>query len=118
MTVTEVSHPLAQHKLGLLRDERTSTADFRRIGGWELAPEPKTTFDNLAAFLLRAEDAWGPWSNSANGRTVIAGGGSNRIWEFTLPTGETIAGRFGVTPSGDVVHISVYPYRRGDLTAW
>ena len=31
MTVTEVSHPLAQHKLGLLRDERTSTADFRRL---------------------------------------------------------------------------------------
>ena len=29
--VTEVSHPLAQHKLGLLRDERTSTADFRRL---------------------------------------------------------------------------------------
>ena len=24
-------HPLAQHKLGLLRDERTSTADFRRL---------------------------------------------------------------------------------------
>jgi uracil phosphoribosyltransferase len=31
MSVTEVSHPLAQHKLGLLRDERTSTADFRRL---------------------------------------------------------------------------------------
>ncbi len=31
MTVTEVRHPLAQHKLGLLRDESTSTADFRRI---------------------------------------------------------------------------------------
>ena len=31
MNVTEVSHPLAQHKLGLLRDEHTSTADFRRL---------------------------------------------------------------------------------------
>ena len=31
MSVTEVAHPLAQHKLGLLRDERTSTADFRRL---------------------------------------------------------------------------------------
>jgi uracil phosphoribosyltransferase len=31
MTVTEVAHPLALHKLGLLRDERTSTADFRRL---------------------------------------------------------------------------------------
>jgi uracil phosphoribosyltransferase len=31
MTVTEVSHPLVQHKLGLLRDESTSTADFRRL---------------------------------------------------------------------------------------
>jgi uracil phosphoribosyltransferase len=31
MTVTEVTHPLVQHKLGLLRDERTSTADFRRL---------------------------------------------------------------------------------------
>jgi uracil phosphoribosyltransferase len=31
MSVTEVGHPLAQHKLGLLRDESTSTADFRRI---------------------------------------------------------------------------------------
>jgi len=31
MTVTEVSHPLAQHKLGLLRDERTSTAHFRLL---------------------------------------------------------------------------------------
>ena len=31
MTVTEVSHPLALHKLGLLRDEHTSTADFRRL---------------------------------------------------------------------------------------
>ncbi len=31
MTVTEVSHPLALHKLGLLRDQSTSTADFRRL---------------------------------------------------------------------------------------
>ena len=31
MTVTEVSHPLALHKLGLLRDASTSTADFRRL---------------------------------------------------------------------------------------
>jgi uracil phosphoribosyltransferase len=31
MSVVEVTHPLAQHKLGLLRDERTSTADFRRL---------------------------------------------------------------------------------------
>ena len=31
MTVTEVTHPLAQHKLGLLRDRTTSTADFRRL---------------------------------------------------------------------------------------
>ena len=31
MTVTEVSHPLALHKLGLLRDAHTSTADFRRL---------------------------------------------------------------------------------------
>ena len=29
--VTEVSHPLVQHKLGLLRDESTSTADFRQL---------------------------------------------------------------------------------------
>jgi uracil phosphoribosyltransferase len=31
VTVTEVSHPLVQHKLGLLRDESTSTADFRQL---------------------------------------------------------------------------------------
>ncbi len=31
MTVTEVTHPLARHKLGLLRDMHTSTADFRRL---------------------------------------------------------------------------------------
>jgi uracil phosphoribosyltransferase len=31
MTVTEVSHPLALHKLGLLRDASTSTADFRHL---------------------------------------------------------------------------------------
>lgn len=31
MMVTEVKHPLAQHKLGLLRDRHTSTADFRRL---------------------------------------------------------------------------------------
>jgi uracil phosphoribosyltransferase len=31
VSVTEVTHPLAQHKLGLLRDESTSTADFRRL---------------------------------------------------------------------------------------
>jgi len=31
MTVTEVTHPLAQHKLGLLRDVNTGTADFRRL---------------------------------------------------------------------------------------
>lgn len=31
MSVAEVQHPLVQHKLGLLRDERTSTADFRRL---------------------------------------------------------------------------------------
>jgi uracil phosphoribosyltransferase len=29
--VTEVRHPLARHKLGLLRDRSTSTADFRRL---------------------------------------------------------------------------------------
>jgi uracil phosphoribosyltransferase len=29
--VTEVEHPLARHKLGLLRDRSTSTADFRRL---------------------------------------------------------------------------------------
>jgi uracil phosphoribosyltransferase len=29
--VTEVRHPLVQHKLSLLRDKRTSTADFRRL---------------------------------------------------------------------------------------
>ncbi len=31
MSVIEVGHPLAQHKLGLLRDVNTSTADFRRL---------------------------------------------------------------------------------------
>ncbi len=30
-SVTEVEHPLARHKLGLLRDRSTSTADFRRL---------------------------------------------------------------------------------------
>jgi uracil phosphoribosyltransferase len=29
--VTEVTHPLARHKLGLLRETTTSTADFRRL---------------------------------------------------------------------------------------
>jgi uracil phosphoribosyltransferase len=29
--VTEVTHPLARHKLGLLRDRTTSTADFRAL---------------------------------------------------------------------------------------
>ncbi len=29
--VTEVMHPLARHKLGLLREHSTSTADFRRL---------------------------------------------------------------------------------------
>jgi uracil phosphoribosyltransferase len=29
--VTEVMHPLARHKLGLLRERSTSTADFRRL---------------------------------------------------------------------------------------
>jgi uracil phosphoribosyltransferase len=29
--VTEVRHPLVQHKLSLLRDKHTSTADFRRL---------------------------------------------------------------------------------------
>jgi uracil phosphoribosyltransferase len=31
VSVTEVTHPLVQHKLGLLRDRDTSTADFRRL---------------------------------------------------------------------------------------
>jgi uracil phosphoribosyltransferase len=31
VSVTEVQHPLVQHKLGLLRDQSTSTADFRRL---------------------------------------------------------------------------------------
>jgi uracil phosphoribosyltransferase len=31
VTVAEVKHPLVQHKLGLMRDRRTSTADFRRL---------------------------------------------------------------------------------------
>ena len=31
MTVTEVRHPLVQHKLGLLRDVSTSTEMFRRL---------------------------------------------------------------------------------------
>ena len=29
--VTEVRHPLARHKLGLLREKTTNTADFRRL---------------------------------------------------------------------------------------
>ncbi|MCC6782719.1 MAG: uracil phosphoribosyltransferase [Planctomycetes bacterium] len=29
--VTEVRHPLVQHKLGLLRDTKTTTADFRHL---------------------------------------------------------------------------------------
>jgi len=29
--VTEVRHPLARHKLGLLREKATNTADFRRL---------------------------------------------------------------------------------------
>jgi uracil phosphoribosyltransferase len=29
--VTEVTHPLVRHKLGLLRDRSTSTGDFRRV---------------------------------------------------------------------------------------
>jgi uracil phosphoribosyltransferase len=29
--LTEVTHPLVQHKLSLLREKRTSTADFRRL---------------------------------------------------------------------------------------
>ena len=35
-TVTEVTHPLVQHKLGLLRDRNTTTRDFRLLAG-ELA---------------------------------------------------------------------------------
>jgi len=31
VSVVEVRHPLIQHKLGLLRDRETSTADFRRL---------------------------------------------------------------------------------------
>ena len=31
LNVTEVTHPLARHKLGLLRERSTSTADFRRL---------------------------------------------------------------------------------------
>ena len=31
MSVTEVKHPLVRHKLGLLRDRHTNTADFRRL---------------------------------------------------------------------------------------
>ena len=31
--LTVVEHPLVQHKLSLLRDRRTPTADFRRLTG-------------------------------------------------------------------------------------
>jgi uracil phosphoribosyltransferase len=31
LNVTEVEHPLVRHKLGLLRERTTSTADFRRL---------------------------------------------------------------------------------------
>ena len=31
MTVTEVTHPLVRHKLGLLRDVNTDTEMFRRL---------------------------------------------------------------------------------------
>jgi uracil phosphoribosyltransferase len=31
VSVTEVTHPLVRHKLGLLRDRDTSTGDFRRL---------------------------------------------------------------------------------------
>jgi uracil phosphoribosyltransferase len=31
VTVTEVTHPLVRHKLGLLRDRDTNTGDFRRL---------------------------------------------------------------------------------------
>jgi hypothetical protein len=84
------------------------------IGGWLLAPEAKTTFNNLASFLPEAQAAWSAWQ-AAN---PLPAAGTNQFWQMAAPGGQQIAGYFNVTGAGTIEMISVFPYRTGGLASW
>jgi hypothetical protein len=84
------------------------------VGGWVLAPEAKTTFNNLPDFLIEAQAAWSAWQ-AVN---PLPAAGTNQFWQMVAPGGQQIAGYFNVTGSGTIEMISVFPYRTGGLTSW
>jgi hypothetical protein len=85
------------------------------FGGWVLAADAKTTFNNLPGFMTEAQAAWDVW-RAAN---PLPAGGSNQFWHAAPGAGrQEIGGYFNVTASGTVESITVFPYRTGGLGAW
>jgi hypothetical protein len=82
------------------------------VGKWELRNLPKTTFDNLPAFLAEAEGAWAAW-RAANPTAA----GANVQWRQASPGGQMIEGWVDLTVT-PIRMRSVYPYRVGGLGAW
>jgi hypothetical protein len=100
------------------RPTTTGSAAGTNLGGWILATEPKTTFDNLPAFLAEADAAWAAW-RSAN---AVPTSGNNHSWRMAAGSGrQEIGGYFNIVIVNGVPtpeFISIYPYRSGGLASW
>lgn len=95
------------------RPTTPGSAAGTNLGGWELAGDPKTTFNSLVPFLTESQAAWDAW-RTAN----PTASGPNVQWQSAAgPGGQTIGGF--VDLSGPTVDMrTVYPVRTGGLTSW
>lgn len=84
-----------------------------RHGGWELAPEPKTTFSDTNAFLQHANAQWGAFI-AARGMAPD----NNLHWVQPVSGGLAVAGRVAIDAAGNITHRTVYPHRTGGLASW
>ena len=82
------------------------------IGGWRLAADPKTTFNDLALFLNEAEGAWNTWKTKNP-----TASGPNVKWSETGPGGQMIEGYVNLA-STPIEFRTVYPLRTGGLASW
>lgn len=75
--------------------------------GWITTTMPKTTFDDPAAFLREAEEAWDDW---VEGVAMAPMGKTLKPEEFTAVTrsGVQISGYYDVLPSGDMQPRTLY----------
>jgi hypothetical protein len=82
------------------------------FGGWRLASDPKTTFNDLGAFMTEAQGAWDTW-RKANPTAA----GNNVRWSAAGPGGQMIEGFVDLSSTPIDVR-TVYPLRTGGLASW